>query len=131
MATKMAQLNVRMDPELKAAGDSVLDLYGVSPSELVRAIWDKVAHGKEALQQLIEVLVKDPAVGSPRTSKTTSNGMTLPEWAAWRQEEFAKEMGLDPSTHVPLTDEELEELLYEDYLEKWRERELQPTNPLA
>ena len=126
MATKMAQLNVRMDPELKAAGDSVLDLYGVSPSELVRSVWEKVAKGKEGFKQIVDTLTAEPTAGSVKRSKKY-NAMRMIERIERRQAEFEKEFGLDPSTYVELTEEELQELLYEDYLEKWRERENQST----
>ena len=124
MATKMAQLNVRMDPELKAAGDSVLDLYRISPSELVRAVWEKVAIGKNALRQIIETLAAEPTPASVKRSRK-ENALKMIERIERRQAEFEKEFGLDPSTYVAHTDEELEDLVYEDYLEKWRERENQ------
>lgn len=118
MATKMAQLNVRMDPELKAAGDSVLDLYGVSPSELVRAVWEKIARGGTALIQVAETLTKEPTAGKPKVAKNDRDEMNFTDWVEWRFNAFAAEVDLDPSTFVPHTDEELEELLYEDYLEE-------------
>lgn len=34
------QMNVRLDSELKAAGDAVLEREGVTPSQMVRAIWE-------------------------------------------------------------------------------------------
>ena len=124
MATKMAQLNVRMDPELKAAGDSVLDLYGVSPSELIRAVWEKVAKGKEAFRQIVDTLTAEPTSESVRRSKN-NNAIKMIERIEQRQAEFEKEFGLDPSTYIEHTEEELEELVYQDYLEKWRTRENQ------
>ena len=46
-----AQLNVRMDPALKAAGDAGLADIGFSPSEAVRALWTLAARrGKDAMQ---------------------------------------------------------------------------------
>ena len=118
MATKMAQLNVRMDPELKAAGDSVLDLYGVSPSELVRALWEKIAKGETSFKQVVETLAAEPAAGKHKVVQYERDGMSFTDWVEWRFNAFAAEVGLDPSTFVPHTDEELEELLYEDYLEE-------------
>ena len=117
MASKMAQLNVRMDPELKAAGDSVLDLYGISPSELIRALWEKIASGEEAFGQVAKALAAEPAVGKPRVIQK-EEAMSVADWFAWRFYAFAKELGLDPSTFEPTTDEEFEELLYEEYLEE-------------
>ena len=128
MASTMAQLNVRMAPELKAAGDSVLDLYGVSPSELIRAVWEKMVCGETAMRQLVETLVKDPAPAGIRPTQKEIDGMDPIAWIEWRQAEFAKEVGLDLSTFTPSTDEEFEELLYEDWLEKERERGYQSTN---
>ena len=124
MATRMAQLNVRMDPELKAAGDSVLDLYGISPSEVVRALWEKIALGKEALTQLMDTFAAEPTPESVKRSKK-EYALKMIERIEQRQAEFEKEFGLDPTTYVELTEEEYQELLYEDYLEKWSERENQ------
>ena len=117
MATQMAQLNVRMTPELKAAGDSVLDLYGVSPSELVRAVWEKIAAGDEAFRQIVDTLTFEPTAGSVKRSKRYA-AMKMIERIEQRQAEFEREFGLDPATYVPLTDDELNELVYQDYLEE-------------
>ena len=117
MATQMAQLNVRMTPELKAAGDSVLDLYGVSPSELVRAVWEKIAAGDEAFRQIVDTLTFEPTAGSVKRSKRYA-AMKMIERIERRQAEFEREFGLDPATYVPLTDDELNELVYQDYLEE-------------
>ena len=38
--TKAAQINIRMEPSLKEAGDTVLDRLGVTPSEAVRALYE-------------------------------------------------------------------------------------------
>ena len=117
MATRMAQLNVRMSPELKAAGDSVLDLYGVSPSELIRALWEKIATGEEAFGQIVDTLTVEPTAGSVKRSKRYA-AMKMIDRIERRQAEFEKEFGLDPATHVALTDEELNDLVYQDYLEE-------------
>ena len=116
MAT-MAQLNVRMSPEIKAAGDSVLDLYGVSPTELIRSLWQKIALGEEALEQVVQVLAADPAAGSARPGSPTGTVGGISQMVRQRQEAFERDLGLSRSTYVPLSDEELEELAYEDYLE--------------
>ena len=117
MASTMAQLNVRMSPELKAAGDSVLDLYGVSPSELIRALWEKIAAGEEAFRQIVDTLTIEPTTGSVKRSKRYA-AMRMIERIERRQAEFEREFGLDPSTYVEFTDDELNDLVYQDYLEE-------------
>ena len=39
MATRTVQLNTRIDEALKRGGDSVFGRYGLSPSDVVRAVW--------------------------------------------------------------------------------------------
>lgn len=54
MAT--AQINVRLDARRKEAGDAALREVGISPSEIVRALWDKMAQRGQALQDVMNVL---------------------------------------------------------------------------
>lgn len=54
MAT--AQINVRLDARRKEAGDAALREVGTSPSEIVRALWDKMAQRGQALQDVMNVL---------------------------------------------------------------------------
>ena len=72
MATATAQLNVRMDPQLKAAGDAGLAEIGFSPSEAVRALWICAARrGKDA------AIVKNLLDGADApTLETAANGRT-------------------------------------------------------
>ncbi len=114
----VAQLNVRMSAELKAAGDSVLDLYGIAPSELIRAMWSKVAHGEQALDQVVRVLAADPSAASVKTIGATGSESRIAQRVRQRQADFEREVGLDPSSYAPLTDEQLDDLLYQDYLEE-------------
>lgn len=117
-----AQLNVRMNPEVKAAGDSVLDLYGVSPSELIRALWEKISLGEEAFAQVVKALVATPAAGTRRTIDSELGASNVASLIRQRQASFEHELGLDPATYIPLSMEELEDLVYEDYLEQLDER---------
>ena len=114
----VAQLNVRMSTELKAAGDSVLDLYGIAPSELIRAIWSKISHGEQALDQVVRVLAIDPSADSVKTIKAPSGTSRIAQLVRQRQADFEREVGLEPSSYVPLTDEQLDDLLYRDYLDE-------------
>lgn len=129
-AAGMAQLNVRLDPELKAAGDSVLDRIGISPAQLIRAVWAKVARGAEACDQLVAALAQEPSASvglAGSAGPLAGDGSFGRESGRMariqaRQEALAGELGLDMSLLVPLTDEVLEEALCEDYFAGERDR---------
>lgn len=117
--TTTAQLNVRLQPELKAAGDSVLELYGISPSELIRTLWEKISHGEEALGQVVRAFATEPAAGSTTfLAPTAQDSMSLAQAIRARQQALEAELGLDPATYVPVDMDELEDAVYQDYLEE-------------
>ena len=119
----VSQLNVRLDSDIKAAGDSVLDLYGISATEVIRSVWEKIAHGEEALGQVVQALAAPPAAGTARgKAADVKDEPDLGELIMQRQRQFELEVGLDPSTYVPLTDEELDDLVYQDYLEEYAKK---------
>lgn len=51
---KSAQLNIRMEPSLKAAGDIVLEREGISPSEAVRLLYEYLVRKKQLPRELCE-----------------------------------------------------------------------------
>lgn len=63
MPGTMTQLNVRIPRALKDAGDAALASVGVSPSEAVRALWEKASDRGEGLSQAMQLLFS-PATGS-------------------------------------------------------------------
>ena len=116
----MAQLNVRMKPELKAAGDSILELYGIAPSEFIRTMWEKISLGEEAFRQVAEALAADPAAGSYQGTSAAEARHGFANQIRQLQADYEYELGMTPSTYIPLSEEQLEELIYEDYLEERR-----------
>ena len=52
----IAQMNVRLDRGLKAAGDAVLAEVGITPTELIRELWEKVSRGSAHAMQVREFL---------------------------------------------------------------------------
>ena len=118
-----AQLNVRMDPALKAAGDAGLADIGFSPSEAVRALWTLAARrGKDAMQvkKLLatasNTVAEETAVEEPDVPDVLRRGWNIvPEGMA--------KLGitLKPRSDTP---ESYEDMLYEEYLERMRERGL-------
>ena len=118
-----AQLNVRMDPLLKAAGDAGLADIGFSPSEAVRALWTLAARrGKDAMQvkKLLatasNTVAEEAVVEEPDVPDILRRGWNIvPEGMA--------KLGitLKPRSDTP---ESYEDMLYEEYLERMRERGL-------
>ena len=43
MTTTAAQINVRLDADLKRSGDAALSKAGMTPSQAVRALWQLAA----------------------------------------------------------------------------------------
>lgn len=119
-AVAMAQVNIRMNSALKAQGDEVLALAEISPSQLVRAVWAKVAQGRESLDQLVRVLAAD--VKPTDAAEGTPLGDAMVERIRRRQEGFELQFGLDSETYWPLTEDEMRDVLYEQRLERNRER---------
>lgn len=56
MTSTIAQVNVRMDRELKARGDATLSLAGSSPVKIIRQLWECLATGGDAYKRIMEVL---------------------------------------------------------------------------
>ena len=118
-----AQLNVRMDPLLKAAGDAGLADIGFSPSEAVRALWTLAARrGKDAMQvkKLLatasNTVAEEAVVEEPDVPDVLRRGWNIvPEGMA--------KLGitLKPRSDTP---ESYEDMLYEEHLERMRERGL-------
>lgn len=118
--TSAAQLNIRMSPAIKAAGDATLERMGILPAQIVRAVWQKLALGEEAAGQLLRSLTQKPAVGeAPYSTFSWEDYESHQE----RREAFWSQIeAIAGPAPEPLPDEAMEELLYEEYLERDRER---------
>lgn len=104
----MEQLNVRMDSELKEKGTAALASIGLTPTEAVRALWQRAAERGESLEK-VRALVE----GEPAEEETTTYPNGFRE--AWKaMDETLKILGLDKAAPLDLTDEELMELEYRD-----------------
>lgn len=119
-APPMAQINVRIDRELKEAGDAVLARLGVSPSQIVRDLWAKLAECRDNPQQVLEALQLN--VRTAEEQAEIDRKLAIIDRATTRLEEFAKRYGLSLANCEPLTEEELEEARWEEYLERGKER---------
>lgn len=105
-----SQLNVRMDSELRAAGDAVLERVGVTPAEVVRALWVKVAKGAQECEQVLSMLSDED-----NTAVSTRGDELVGQIEGWHSQLFSL-AGVDRAAYVPPTDEELDEMLYDEWL---------------
>jgi hypothetical protein len=113
MATTLtSQLNVRMDAQLRDAGDAVLERVGVMPAELVRALWAKIASGAQECEQVLALL----AAQAP--SETASRGEAcLAQIDGWQEQLYAL-AEVDRMAYVAPSDDELDEMFYDEWLSR-------------
>jgi RHH-type rel operon transcriptional repressor/antitoxin RelB len=105
MAAEMAMLNVRMEREKRERGNRILAELGYTPSQYVRAVWDRLIdgglHGAKGQVEAAMTPARTPEqqAESDRKLEALERGDAL-------FLEFAESVGLDPSTHTPLPDSE-------------------------
>ena len=110
----IAQLNVRIDSGLKAAGDAVLERYGVPAVQVVRDAWRYMAEHQKVPQ--FEEKLTGPAVrvdDAMRIQIEEQSGMAL---------RLAREAGLRTELEA-MTYEQLRESAYEEMLVELEECE--------
>ena len=116
MASAQAQINVRIDAEVKAAGDRVIESLGLSTSEVVRMLWRKLAEGEREARKILDELGQEPEEARQAEIDRKLAALNGIE-AGWKS--FANLVGLDLSTFVPMTEEEIAEDRYAYLLEKY------------
>lgn len=84
MAT--AQLNVRIDADLKAAGDSVLDRFGVSSVQIVRSAWQYMADHQKLPSFAQKADVQSPDKATAQISDGAGMAIKLAREAGLRAE---------------------------------------------
>lgn len=105
----MGQLNVRIDDTLKQRGDRIFEAYGLSPSNVVRAIWKYAADNRE-----IPAFLQD--VDEEGLQKRRRQKQLLAKTGAGMATGL---LGLSPIAEDTLSYEELRELAY---LERFEDR---------
>lgn len=95
------QLNVRMEPELKASGDAILLEYGITPSQIVRAVWKAVSQGGDALKRVMEVLEDNSALSAAQAIAVDSVDSAARGTQLFS--EACSRLGLSGESYVPDT----------------------------
>ncbi len=98
-ATPVAQINVRIDRDLKEEGDAALVDAGLSPSQVVRDLWGKLAQGGEAAEAVVALLGPDEMDDDERAAIDAR--LEVVERTSRRREALAQLLGLSGSD-VPL-----------------------------
>ena len=118
MAATMTQLNVRGNTEQRRQAEEVLGLMGESLTKLIRGVVEKVSQGVEEAEEVYGVLKGTPSEEMPLTNRASR----VFERVDSHYHAMAESLGVDVSAFTPLTDEELEEALYDEHLSREAER---------
>ena len=113
------QLNARMKESLKKSGDEALALIGLSPTQAVRALWERASRRGKDLEEVEALLC---GVDESATRAQSNNDERLAEsWSV--VEKTLASFGVDYNSlerpkDMPSDEELLEEALYERMVEK-------------
>lgn len=117
-----AQMNFRIDAELKKRGDERFATFGYTPSEAMRRLYEVAASYDAKSEELLQSLI-----GSQKSS-TQNEGEKRAQAVMdfeTRIKGFYASLGITRGLpHYAETNEELREMLYDAQLEKMTEREL-------
>lgn len=114
-----AQLNARMSKSLKESGDEALALIGFSPTQAVRALWEKAARRGKDLEEVKIML--GGASGEGMREDFTEDDVIAESWTV--VEKTMESFGLDYRSRkrpedMPSDKELLEQALYERMVER-------------
>ena len=119
----MAQVNVRMSPELKMAGEAAMTAYGFTPTEVLRWVYQTFAEGREGISHLLhegsEVRRVTVAQDAPE-----DKGAALLRDIDDRYWTFFQSLGIDANALPQQTDDTYDELDRAYWDERDRERKL-------
>lgn len=115
MAPQTAQINVKLDRDLKLAGDAALLEAGSNPSEAVRNLWIAVSERGEKRDAVLKLLdhAQEPSEGAEIARK-----LEALDRATHLFEDLGKQLGLSLDSFTPMTDEEIEEARLAHFREK-------------
>ena len=117
----IAQINVRLPLELKESGDRGLRDLGLSPTDVVRALWRRLAERGESLEKIESLLFEDERT---KDDEVSSFGKS-PIAEGWRLvDEGLREIGVSARFTTAPAQLDDNELLTQALEERMRERGL-------
>lgn len=115
MTTASAQINVRLDANLKRTGDAALSSAGMTPSQAVRALWQLAASLADRPGALQDILSPDRARAEQREhEKAARRKLGLIDQGSQLFAIACRESGIDVAKAQPTGDEELKRNAYAD-----------------
>lgn len=112
MAAVTTQMNVRIPTEVKTAGDRALASEGLTPTEVVRCVWQKAASRGRGLQEVLD-LVR----GKPGDSAATNLFESASSDVVLQMRGLGVNLSVADTAH-PSDDELLEMAYYEKAAER-------------
>lgn len=117
-STMTAQVNARIDAELKREGDAALAAAGLTPTQAVRALWELAVQLKDAPGQLRAVLFPNEQQREQAArDKELQRKLKLAEEGANLMNKAFLKVGIEPPLEgefSSLSYEELKELAYRE-----------------
>ncbi len=115
MTTTAAQINVRLDPDLKRSGDAALSRAGMTPSQAVRALWQLAASLADRPGALQDILSPGRARAEQRErEKAAKHKLELIDQGSQLFAAVCRESGIDLAKVQPSGNEELKRNVYAD-----------------
>lgn len=115
MTTASAQINVRLDANLKRTGDAALSSAGMTPSQAVRALWQLAASLADRPGALQDILSPDRARAEQHErEKAARRKLGLIDQGSQLFAIACRESGIDVPKAQPTGDEEIKRNAYAD-----------------
>lgn len=115
MTTTAAQINVRLDADLKRSGDAALSRAGMTPSQAVRALWRLAASLADRPGALQDILSPGRARAEQRErEKAAKHKLELIDQGSQLFAAVCRESGIDLAKVQPSDNEELKRNAYAD-----------------
>ena len=111
------QLNARLNCDLKTAGDAALSQIGFSPTQAVRALWEKAARRGEDLEQ-VEQLLSSASRETAHDAQANPDDIVREGWALIDEARAALGIGASEARELPSDDELLADALYDRMAER-------------
>lgn len=92
----VAQINVRIERSLKDEGDAVLAEAGISPSQIVRDLWGKIAQRGDALDEVMKTLGSEGR--SPQEQEAIDAKLAVLDRMTRRRDELSRSLGLSAAS---------------------------------
>ena len=115
MTTTAAQINVRLDADLKRRGDAALSMAGITPSQAVRALWQLAASLADRPGALQDILSPGRARAEQRErEKAAKHKLELIDQGSQLFAAVCRESRIDLAKVQPSGNEELKRNAYAD-----------------